>query len=88
MSQGVQPGVPTRDALCNRARSWSHWFSHLAFRQSDVLAILDVKGRIPEWGYMEKGVYHALGGSNHHIEIKGRETTVPVYDSFPTCRRT
>lgn len=31
---------------------------------------------------MEKGVYHALGGSNHHIEIKGRETAVPVYDSF------
>jgi tetratricopeptide (TPR) repeat protein len=52
-------------------------------RQSDVLVILDVKGRILEWGYIENGVYHELGGSNHHIEIKGRETTVPVYDSLP-----
>jgi tetratricopeptide (TPR) repeat protein len=59
-----------------------------AFRQSDVLVILDVKGRILEWGYMENGVYHELGGSNHHIEIKGRETTVPVYDSSPITIKT
>ena len=46
----------------------------------EIKSVLDVRGRLVVRGYIENGRYNEWDGDAARIEIKGRETTVPIRD--------
>jgi tetratricopeptide (TPR) repeat protein len=45
-----------------------------------VISVLDVRGGVIVRGYIDNGRYHPWTGDAGRVEIKGRETTVPIRD--------
>jgi len=45
-----------------------------------IISVLDVRGGVIVRGYIDNGSYHAWSGDAARVEIKGRETTVPIRD--------
>ena len=45
-----------------------------------ILSVIDVRGGVIVRGYIDNGSYHPWTGDAGRVEIKGRETTVPIRD--------
>jgi tetratricopeptide (TPR) repeat protein len=51
-----------------------------------VISVLDVKSGVIVRGYIDNGRYHPWTGDAGRVEIKGRETTVPIRDQPTTFK--
>jgi tetratricopeptide (TPR) repeat protein len=51
-----------------------------------ILSVIDVRGGVIVRGYIDNGRYHPWTGDAGRVEIKGRETTVPIRDQPTTFK--
>lgn len=49
----------------------------------DFTVVIDIRGNMLILGWIDTDGYHEIEGSNGRIEIKGRETTVPITERAP-----